>query len=144
MNRNTISISWWWWHLGGCEVFGRGGCLCTTYKKTQMWIFFWLRTAVCPESESFGLNVRFRGDPRNLPRKWACARSTSPSAMACASLQGGAISSIIMGAGVQYLVIIIIIIKYLGATSGILFLILLLITGYLVMNIIIKYLGATC
>ena len=64
--------------------------------------------------------------------------------MACASLQGGAISSIIMGAGVQYLVIIIIIIKYLGATSGILFLILLLITGYLVMNIIIKYLGATC
>ena len=60
--------------------------------------------------------------------------------MACASLQGGAISSIIMGAGVRYLVINII--KYLGATSGILLLI--LITLYLVINII-KYLGAaTC
>jgi hypothetical protein len=65
--------------------------------------------------------------------------------MACASLEGGALSSMIMGARVpgypeQYLVINNII-KYLGATSGILFL--LLLTRYLVINII-KYLGPTC
>ena len=59
--------------------------------------------------------------------------------MACASLEGGAVSSMIMGARVpgypgQYLVINII--KYLGATSGIL----LLLTLYLVINII-KYLA---
>ena len=143
MNRNTISISWWWWYLGGCEVFGRGGCLCTTYKKTKIWSFFWLRTAVCPESESFGLNVRFRGDPRDLPRKWACARSSSPSAMACASLQGGAISRISWVPGCPELYFVINIIKYLGATSGILLRI-MLITLYLFINKIIEYLGAPC
>ena len=60
MNRNTISISQWLWYLGGCEVFGRGGCLYNTYTKRKIRSFFRLRTAVCPESESFGLNVRFR------------------------------------------------------------------------------------
>ena len=49
MNRNTISISQWWWYLGGCEVFGRGGCLCNTYKKRKIRSVFRLRTAVCPE-----------------------------------------------------------------------------------------------
>ena len=64
--------------------------------------------------------------------------------MACASLQGGTLSIIIMGAQVRVWYLVINIIKYLGATSGI-FLLLMVLTGYLVIinnNNIIKYLGA--
>ena len=64
--------------------------------------------------------------------------------MACASLQGGTLSIIIMGARVRVWYLVINIIKYLGATSGI-FLLLMVLTGYLVIinnNNIIKYLGA--